>query len=69
VGFATLWKKTRQGIVPGGHLAGQLFGNRDECLRGLEKGDPFEQVRLDPRFEPIRKDPRFPGLLKKLNLA
>jgi len=28
--FATLWKNIRRGLVPGGHFAGQLLGNRDE---------------------------------------
>ena len=29
-GFSKLWKNIRQGLVPGGHFAGQLFGVRDE---------------------------------------
>jgi tellurite methyltransferase len=28
--FPRLWAKIRQALVPGGHFAGQLFGDRDE---------------------------------------
>ncbi len=28
--FGALWKCIRRGLVPGGHFAGQLFGDRDE---------------------------------------
>ncbi len=28
--FPTLWATIRQAVVPGGHLAGVLFGDRDE---------------------------------------
>jgi len=45
------------------------LGDLDECFRLLEKGVPFQQIRLDPRLEPLRRDPRFHVLLKKMNLA
>ncbi len=28
--FGALWKSIRRGLAPGGHFAGQLFGDRDE---------------------------------------
>ncbi len=44
------------------------LGDLDECFRWIEKGVPFEMMRLDPRFQPIHRDPRFQSVLKNHNL-
>jgi SAM-dependent methyltransferase len=31
-GFPRIWKNIRRALVPGGHFAGQLFGDRDEWV-------------------------------------
>ena len=56
--FAALWKGIRRSLAPGGHFAGQLFGDRDEWfgkrpltfhtlrqVRALAKGYRIEMIR------------------------
>lgn len=51
--FPTLWRRIREGIVPGGIFAGQLFGDRDSWA-SLPDRTHHRRADLDGLFEGFR---------------